>query len=89
VVNAQPGQLATVVSSSGVRMRDAAGAHGSVLTLIPAGTQVMFFKIAPGTKKADPRAPGPPGWALVEYIDPTQGGRHYTGWVQSEWLALN
>jgi hypothetical protein len=89
VVNAQPGQVATVVSSSGVRMRDAAGAHGSVLTLIPAGTQVMFFKIAPGTKKADPRAPGPPGWALVEYIDPTQGGRHYTGWVQSEWLALN
>jgi len=85
------GRTVTVVSSSGVRLRDRPGAHGSVLSLIPSGTALRLLKMAPGQRKADPRAPGPPGWALVEYCDTSYGGkgRCTTGWVQAEWLALH
>ena len=74
------GRSATVASSSGMRLRDRPGPHGSTLSLVPANTRVKLLKIAPG-KKADTRSPGPGGWALVEYE-----GR--PGWVQSEWLLL-
>lgn len=85
------GRMVTVLSSGGMRLRDRPGAHGSVLVLIPSGTALRLIKIAPGQQKADPRAPGPPGWALVEYCDTSYGGRGRCtkGWVQSEWLALH
>jgi hypothetical protein len=74
------GRSATVASSSGMRLRDRPGPHGSTLSLVPSNTRVKLLKIAPGLK-ADARSPGPGGWALIEYE-----GR--PGWVQSEWLLL-
>lgn len=74
------GRSATVVSSSGMRLRNRPGPHGDTLALIPANARVRLLKLAPG-KKADPRSKGPGGWAMVQY-------EGKPGWVQSEWLLL-
>lgn len=79
VVDGQ-GRLATVASSSGMRLRDRPGPHGNTISLVPANARVRLLQVAPG-KKADTRSPGPGGWARVEYE-----GR--PGWVQAEWLLL-
>jgi hypothetical protein len=79
-VNGQ-GRVATVLSSSGMRLRETPGPQGRTISLVPAGTRIQLLQILPGFK-ADPRSPGPGGWALVVYED-------RRGWVQSEWLSLS